>query len=121
MSPYRVLISKSGSDNMILAAMLSVNKLTQNRDIYIIQKIIPSESQMKTDKVIAHLQSSKRNTVILDKYEILKELEFRRCYRVRHISSLCILSDVELTQQDCLRAAMQDYCSRNRLTILSTL
>lgn len=119
MSPYRVLVF-TGREHMILAAMLSIDQLVGNRNIYIIQKAVPSDTIL-SDKAVAHLQSCKRNSVILDKYEILKEFEDRRTYRVRKSSSLGIIEGSEMTQQDCLKLAMHDYCERNNLTIISTL
>lgn len=103
--------------------MLSVDKFSHDRNIYILQKTVPTVNRPE-EKVAAHLQSGKRNSVILDKYRIVKEyVEFPgdARYRVKRISSNTKLDGYELTQQDCLQLAMRDYCARNNYNILYTL
>lgn len=123
MSPYRVLVACPGrKDTEILSSMLSIDKVTQARNIFIIQKAVPTDPEVQfTSKVVAHLQSGKHNSIILDKYQIDKDYMSKRTYRVRHCKSNTTLTQVELTQQDCLELAMRDYCSKKGIEILNTL
>lgn len=122
MSPYRVLVKFRGrSDEEVLSAMLSVDKTTQDRNIYIIQKAVPSDDLVMTHKTIAHMQSGKSNSVILEKYQIIKDYNLARAYRVKCCSTCESPLETEFTQQDCLKLAMLHYCEHNGITILNTL
>lgn len=123
MSPYRVLVLRPGHDDTeIIAAMLSKDKVTEHRNIYITQKTVPTDPTTElTSKVVAHLQTGKHNSIILDKYEIVKDYTRRSAYKVRYCKSGEILAQVELTQQDCLELAMKDYCSKHDIKIINTL
>ena len=125
MSPYRVLVSRPGcQENEIMAAMLSVDRVTNSRNIFITQKAVPADPKEKmTSKIVAHLQTGKNNSIILDKYQIIKDYTHKNNYKVRHFidGAFKILDEVELTQQDCLELAMKDYCTQKGIEIINTL
>lgn len=120
MSPFRVLVSDTSSTK-VLAAMLSVDKLKQTRTIYIIHKAVPRDENMLPSKSVAHIISGKRNSVILAKYEIIHDFDEMKSYLVKRCEDNQLLEDEELTQQDCLRSAMYDFCQRESLSILQIL
>ena len=127
MSPYRVSVTdKQCSGTMILAAMLSINKKTGDRNIYIIRKEDPmllSKHGILTDRQIAHAQTTRRNSSILSTYRIFKRDDKK--YIVGRYDTygnpLSYIDDVYYIQSHCLEGAMQDYCNRNNYDILCTL
>ena len=143
MSPYRVLakyLSRDNIDKFVLSSMLSVDKMSGRRFIYILLKhdrnnptgayyllnqfpSIPESVKNGQAKILAHRQSGKQNSDILAKYEIHRMTD--HSYMIDYIdskSSIHVpLTYKEFTQQDCLKAAMHHYCSKNNIDIINTL
>lgn len=122
MSPYRVLIS-TGTTQAILQSMLSVDKTTQNHYIYIVEKESTYDMDTGELKVSAHRQSTKKNTMILAKYEIhiaWSPLNWSPMNRYELWQDNTFISE-EFTQQDCITAAMNHYCKEHNISILHTL
>ena len=119
MSPYRVRVSKYGYGiQLILAAMMHVDKYSNYHEILIVAKVVPSDdNSLITVQSVAYSQTTQNNSVILDKYEIVRALDFSRYYLVRRSDSEIYLEDKCPTQQRCLKIAMEDYCERNNFTI----
>lgn len=119
MSPYRVRVSKYGYGiQLILAAMMHVDKYSNYHEILIVAKAVPSDdNSLITVQSVAYSQTTQNNSVILDKYEIVRALDFSRYYLVRRSDSEIYLEDKCPTQQRCLKVAMEDYCERNNFTI----
>ncbi len=127
MSPYRVLVD-TGSSNCVMAAMLSVDKTTMTRSILITRKTVEGFSENDvSSKVVAHMQTGRRNSNILCRYVMTKEPDrsysVSRVYYVSESGSLITASTGihEFTQSDCLKAAMNNYCASNKLRILQDL
>ena len=123
MSPYRVLaIHEESKSELILAAMLHVEKLYNHHEIYIVIKHSPSDDlSIITKQTVAYSQTTSNNSIILDKYDIVRSLDVYRHYRVRHQSSDSYLEDYCPTQQRCLKIALDDFCDRNNITIQEVL
>lgn len=123
MSPYRVRVSKYGYGiQLILAAMMHVDKYSNYHEILIVAKVVPSDdNSLITVQSVAYSQTTQNNSVILDKYEIVRALDFSRYYLVRRSDSEIYLEDKCPTQQRCLKIAMEDYCERNNFTINEVL
>lgn len=119
MSPYRVRVSKYGYGiQLILAAMMHVDKYSNYHEILIVAKVVPSDdNSLITVQSVAYSQTTQNNSVILDKYEIVRALDFSRYYLVRRSDSEIYLEDKCPTQQRCLKVAMEDFCNRNNYTI----
>lgn len=124
MSPYRVLVNHPEyNDPVVLSSMLSIDKITKHRNIYITLKTVPTDPNvLMTSKIAAHLQTTKHNSIILDKYRIVRDYAARH-YSVGHCAwdELEMIEGSELTQQDCLTLAMHNYCEKSGIEILNTL
>ena len=126
MSPYRVLAYGSSGEQYILAAMLSVDKVTSAHNIYIVDKMIPELiSDIDVDS-LAYKFTTKLNSVIRAKYAIVKNPTRSYCVkRVEQKSKFftvtSTVSESERTQANCLVAAMQDYMNINKLAISRVL
>lgn len=127
MSPYRVLVKDDSGNNIILAAMLSVNRATGAHTIYIIDKLIPELLESVSVEDIAYKMTNHINSVIRGKYQIEKNLTGRK-YTLLHVDQInpvfamtCIVSESERTQAKCLVAAMEDYCKRAGLILIRIL
>lgn len=118
MSPYRVLVLDKSGYEYVLQAMLSVDKLTQIRYIYIVAKTTTDDMQESSKKAVAHRTSTRGNTIVLDKYEI--HLAWLPVNRYEVWKEALHLSD-EYTQSDCLRCAMQHYCNEANMLIKKEL
>lgn len=133
MSPYRVLVEKEtykvstglsySSERFILASMMSVDKRTQERRIFIVQKLIPITEETSYAN-IAHALTTSKNSGILDRYQIQRPPRSRKysVYRLGDIGEPCreVARDIFI-QSDCLIAAMEHYCLINDLKVLETL
>lgn len=127
MSPYRVLVKDDSGNNIILAAMLSVNRATGAHTIYIIDKLIPELLESVSVEDIAYKMTNHINSVIRGKYQIEKNLTGRK-YTLLHVDQInpvfamtSIVSESERTQANCLVAAMEDYCKRAGLILIRIL
>ena len=130
MSPYRVVVSKHDKrsnmvNEFIFAAMLSVDRNTKERRIFIIDKPLPMLATHEDKRRIAHKMTSALNSTILAKYIIKFNSDINR-YKVHkcfpHSSdSAYVLYNAEFTQSACLISAMNDYCDRNGYQIIQTI
>lgn len=128
MSPYRVLVStKNGS--AVMSAMLSKDKVTADNMIYIVLKSAPdaNSSIEVSERSIAHSQTTRRNSSILSTYMIVPS-DSGRSYSVKKIyykndsgSVGLDIPGIEYTQSDCLRSAMNHFCTSNGYTIVQDL
>ena len=130
MSPYRVLVEiGNNSDTKVLSSMLSIDKLTGEKMIYIVDKLINDvkDDEYISPKLIAHTQSGKRNSDIVCTYKLVKEgyhtYSVMRAYfsSESHQAVWMNTSIKEFTQSDCLKSAMLHYCSSVRYKILQDL
>ena len=139
MKPYRVLLKSSTpfsgvSDCTVLTAMLSVSDRGQ-RSIYITQRSseIPGQQVLSVTrddmaKRIAHTVCTKKNSTILAQYKF-KEFETEdhefmyKLYLVNRNPAVhnAIDAPLEYTQEDCLKACMEHFCSVHNLEIEKTL
>lgn len=144
MSPYRVLASQSKSmplgyhDNQptaeVYAAMLSTNKNSGLKSIYILFKPYPLGFDVCDAKKIAHKMSTQNNSQIVGHY-IVEEVEnhsrdtrYRLVWSERSIAAdghseyhRYHLDDLQYTLHDCLVYAMHDYLGKNQLNIITEL
>lgn len=140
MSPFRVLVRNNSMKCWdVLASMLSTDKVTGMRNVYIVKKKYDDETmralRISEDlaahmlKRTAHSQMGRQNSEILDRYIIIKNVLNTRKYAVQRVVGLDAsgiklsspVSDREYTQGDCLRAAMVHFCESNDLTIIREL
>ena len=123
MSPYRVVLT----DGAICAAMVSTDKQTGAKRIYIIQKtFIPElteeENLSFTEKDIAYAMSTRRNSCIVDTYWIYRESDvrmysvFRMEYGMQGASSQFVAENLR-TLFECQMVCMEHFCERNGHTI----
>lgn len=126
MSPYRVtVVQNSTHQSYVLSAMLSINKKTGDRNIYIIRKERPElfGTASLSDRQLAYSQTCRSNSSILSNYRIHTTANDK--YRIGryNMAGACVsyIHDVEYTQSRCLASAMNDYCIRNGYTIISVL
>lgn len=127
MSPYRVLARSEDGKHLVLAAMLSVDKKSQERRIFIVEKVVPIWGQEpKKERVeeladIAHAMVTRKNSSILAQYKIIKTEQMTKPYKVSRVTfskTLYILSGMQYLQSGCLVAAMEDFCIRAGFDIL---
>jgi len=123
MSPYRLLVTdaETREKEFIFSAMLSVDKKTGSRDIFIVQKLFMNfgdDVEGFSRAAIAHSQTTKKNSAIVGRYRIVKNDDGRR-YTVSRIEQVNprfsvenTISDKEYTQETCLVAAMNDYLAQ---------
>lgn len=139
MTPYRILAvnREDSQDVYVLSAQLSVDPKSGVRSIYILNKFIPgiNADQLRMPemgltsaecKAIAHRQSNKYNSNILERYLVSKlwnnRYTLQRVILSRRNERITIPLEVEeYTQGDCLIVAMNDYCSRNNMMELEKL
>ena len=127
MSPFRVKVSKSNAQELVLSAMLHYDKIL-GYVIYILEKhadqvdgqVVFSFASDKVEEYRqrAHRISGKVNSSILAKYLIKKDEDYRR-YRVFDANNVCItkIEQLEYTLSDCLVSAMNHYCKLHRFNI----
>lgn len=127
MSPYRVLVRDQEGRHTVFAAMLSPDKKTGTRRIFIVEKIVPVWGQepevdiMESLRDIAHSMITKRNSSILAQYQIIKTEQLTKPYRVGRVSYRGIDYKVKgdwFLQSECLTAAMEDFCTKNSYELL---
>lgn len=131
MQPYRVLV-QTYTDQLIMAAMLSVDKNSRHH-VYIVEKHQPKvkgqvsgqlsffEDVEPDARKLAHDVTTKTNSIIKYSYTCVYGLGQPRHRRWwlwskdnRNVSS-------EYTLQDCLKSAMDDYCTRMKYKIIQEL
>lgn len=134
MSPFRIIGQDGEGVKFILSAMISTNATTGLRKVYILHKpFIPeafegsakSEREIETD--IAYSQSTKSNSTIVGAYIVNRNSA--RSYELYHVkfngksnvSVTELLSDNKRTLFDCQKSAMEHYCGKNKLDIISIL
>lgn len=131
MQPYRVLV-QTCTDQLIMAAMLSVNDVGEHH-VYIVEKHqptpkgqLPGQLSLLEDaepdaRKLAHDVTTKTNSIIKYSYTCVYGYDQPRHRRWwlwskdnRNVSS-------EYTLQDCLKSAMDDYCTRMKYKIIQEL
>ena len=122
MSPYRVLVMNNAGHKTIMASMLSIDKKTQERRIFILNKPIPLGSSYTDIIRVAHDMSNRKNSSIIAKYGIVSADNGRK-YQVNRYMDDCAytLDDIYYLQSQCLEAAMHDYCSRVGMEIIESI
>lgn len=126
MSPYRVLVTSDPSDPdaaVVLSAMLHRDTIG-NRKIYIMRKILPQWMTKYADpdqvyNIIAHMYSTDKNSIHIDRYDVLKE--GKHDYTLQHDPTHNIVIVHEAKLATCLKLAMEHYCSQNNLKIIQKL
>lgn len=126
MSPYRVLVDSDGKPRLIVA-MLSVDKLTKRRRIFIVEKTLPHMWKATPEEIkhLAHMQISQKNTLTLAEYVIHKD-DMGLKYSISRRNHECgmtheNIANNQYTQSDCLVAAMNDYTTQNDITVIRQL
>ena len=130
MQPYRVLI-QTYKDQLVMSAMMSVDK-DGGHHIYIVEKhqphlkgYVPGQLSFFDDdpdiKKIAHDVTTKVNSIIKYSYTCAYGDDQPRHRRWWVWSKDNRNISAEYTLQDCLKSAMQDYCSRKRYKIIQEL
>lgn len=109
MTPYRVLAEDDSGNQTILVAMLSKDRTTGQRRIFIVQKplstlIVPSYEDKRR---LAHALTTRGNSFIETRYLMRKNDEGTR-YEVFDHNDRKIFMDYYI-QSDCLLAALRDY------------
>lgn len=119
MSPYRILAKNcTTGEKQILAAMLSIDKITKDRNIYIVDKVIPlGVTTMKDIVSIAHRMTGVLNSTVLAKYTMKLDENEHKYYLVEDVPEYNLYH----LQSDCLKAAMEDYLIDNNLRCISVL
>lgn len=122
MSPYRVLAKSDTGEVMILAAMLSIDKRTYNRNIYIIERPIPKLYSLDMDELreLSHNMTTAANSYILYKYTIFL-VDGSNKYEIIDRGGSRLGVPPQYTQSDCLIAAMNEYANDNLITIIDTM
>jgi len=97
--------------------MLSVDKITKRRKIFICEKALPAMWHATRDemKQLAHMTVTRKNSLMLAEYEIYKDFSGLKYKIVRRSGDFDTLLKQELIQSDCLITAMEDYLSLNKL------
>ena len=124
MSPYRVLTQNKGEDPIVLSAMLSVDKKTGDRNIYIVEKISASSSDVVSSRQVAYTLTCRKNSNILARYCIKRSHDTSKYIVIRCSLAGDLQTAIfqeEYTQAACLVSAMHDYCAMNRYNIISVL
>lgn len=139
MKPVRTRVTSKSGNELILSSMISKPEKDEfgRYWIYVMERHLstaPSGQGMLpidevkeiTAKQIAHATINKWNSTILESYLLEREENGRRYVMSRHIfgdrrNPITKQTCIERTQEDCVRVAMEDYCSRNNLTIVEEL
>lgn len=131
MQPYRVLVNNNNY-RAVYAAMMST-KDDGSKMVYIVEKHLPevpagqisflTDEELVTARELAHKVSTVRNSDIVGSYKLVQFDSTPRSYSLRKVidNQLHITDVLEITQQDCLRVAMADFCETNGYTILHVL
>lgn len=125
MSPYRVLAqNRDEEDPFVLAAMLSIDKKTGDRNIYIVEKISANSSDAVSYRQAAYTYTCRKNSNILARYCIRRAKDTSkytviRCSLAGNLQTT--IFQEEYTQAACLSSAMHDYCAMNKFDIISVL
>ena len=127
MSPYRVIVQNEDGRVYPMCAMLSKDKRTGVRKIYILEKLLPTLLNLTpTDiKSAAYEMNSKTNSVIHASYEIYKDdsrmYAINRCTRAYSpVEKFFISTSVRLLSE-CQRIAMEDYISNEGLKLVHVI
>lgn len=133
MSPFRIVGIDADNKKYVLAAMLSTNKETGARKVYILHKPTPelldnTESQI-SERDLAYAMSTKTNSTIVGTYIVNRtdhrtyELQrVRRSLGNNHLINITEhVSDDNKTLFECQKRAMEDYCVLNRFDIINIL
>ena len=117
MTPYRVLVKYPNEYRTILVAMLSKNRTTGERRIFILDKPFGfgDDISYETARRVAHMMNSKGNSMIQSKYVIKKNDECTRYIVYREDGSTLPIN--YYIQSDCLIAALRDYIDRSDTVI----
>lgn len=126
MSPFRVVAKDDNGTYYILASMLSVNKKTGQRNVYIVEKIvlggIIGEDGWDFES-IAYRQCTRKNSAIVGRYRITLNDDLIRYTLSRVTRKSGLLDFVDpikedcRTQGNCLTVAMDDFIANNNLVI----
>lgn len=132
MKPYRVKVS-NGKTVRVLSSMKSPDKKTGICWAYVLEKHEPKSSSgqgmLPVDEFyenVAHRITNRWNSTILESYVIEQEEQGSQYELLRHVfgsreDRITKFVGKKRTQEDCLRLAMNDYCSRNNLEIIGEL
>lgn len=135
MQPYRVtVLDNNTNSHRVLSAMLSKREIG-GYCVYIVEKHFRGcgpENMLQIDEVVkdadadlAHAMSTRRNSTICVRYDIVPLNDPTNRYKyyiretVRTVHSQVFGTD--RTLQDCLRSAMVHYCKTHNLTITKYL
>lgn len=138
MKPVRVKVENANTGKeAVLSSRVSQDKNTGVYWVYVFDRHLPNVPSGQgtlpiegakpiTDKDLAHRMINRWNSTILDAYVLEREEHGRKYIMSRHIfgdrsNPITKYTGTEPTQEDCVRLAMNDYCSRNNLTILEEL
>lgn len=136
MSPFRIIGRDSKGNRFILCAMLSTNKKDGTRRVYILHKpMLPEmlessgKSLLETEKDVAYSLSTKSNSSIIETYAVNRtEDRFYELSRIRKLSKNATgltvtekVYDSSRTLFDCQKTAMEHYCIKTGVEIISIL
>ena len=125
MSPYRVAVEDKDCKVKVFASMLSVNKNTGNREIYIVEKLVASLTEIvEPTSNIADRMTTKNNSQIVDSYIVnrtadLRNYELSRITgRIGDIFRSRTISEKERTLMSCMIRAMNNFLVEQDLTVI---
>lgn len=125
MSPYRVAVEGKDGKVKVFASMLSVNKNTGNREIYIVEKLVASLTDIvEPTSNIAYRMTTKNNSQIVDSYIVnrtadLRNYELSRITgRIGDIFRSRTISEKERTLMSCMIRAMNNFLVEQDLTVI---
>ena len=125
MSPYRVAVEDKDGKVKVFASMLSVNKNTGNREIYIVEKLVASLTDIvELTSNIAYRMTTKNNSQIVDSYIVnrtadLRNYELSRITgRIGDIFRSRTISEKERTLMSCMIRAMNNFLVEQDLTVI---
>lgn len=125
MSPYRVAVEDKDGKVKVFASMLSVNKNTGNREIYIVEKLVASLTDIvEPTSNIAYRMTTKNNSQIVDSYIVnrtadLRNYELSRITgRIGDIFRSRTISEKERTLMSCMIRAMNNFLVEQDLTVI---
>lgn len=125
MSPYRVAVEDKDGKVKVFASMLSVNKNTGNREIYIVEKLVASLTDIvEPTSNLAYRMTTKNNSQIVDSYIVnrtadLRNYELSRITgRIGDIFRSRTISEKERTLMSCMIKAMNNFLVEQDLTVI---
>ena len=118
MSPVRLLVKYSDTENELRVVKCMINNKLGVRMLYVVETnmiVTMDDPDSPLDyRNIAYRTTTRRNSVILDRCEILRDDSDTR-YTVSGLSS-----DYH-TLGECMYAKLFDWCAKNKVTILGII